>query len=307
MLSILTPAYHEAANLDGLYARLSSTMAGLGIDWEWLIVDDHSRDETFGVVSRLATLDRRVHGIRLARNVGSHAAIRCGLHYVQGDAVVMMAGDLQDPPETLGKMVAEWQSGSQVVWAVRRTQPGTAAHSGFATLYYWIMRRVVGMKDMPATGADFFLIDRVVIDALRSCPERNASVFALITWLGFNQAQVPYEKQPRAAGVSGWTLARKIGLVVDSVIGFSDLPVRLCSYTGGGLLVLGVVAGLVSVASRPAGLTWLAPLMLVLTGLQLLGLGIVGEYVARALAEARGRPGYVIEARTKSADAAAMT
>src|SRR5262245_18677732 len=120
MLSILTPAFNESTNLDALYARVVATMASLGGDWEWLIVDDHSRDDTFAVIRRLAEADRRVRGVRLARNSGSHVAITCGLHHVSGDAAVMMAADLQDPPETLGAMVERWRDGAQVVWAVRR-------------------------------------------------------------------------------------------------------------------------------------------------------------------------------------------
>jgi dolichol-phosphate mannosyltransferase len=144
----------------------------------------------------------------------------------------MMAADLQDPPEVIGPMLAEWRKGIRVVWATRRVRPGEPAHAGFAAIYYWIMRRVVGMTEMPARGADFFLIDRLAIDAFRQCDERNVSVLALITWLGFPQAVIEYDKQPRAAGVSGWTLARKVKLVVDSVTAFSDLPLRMCAYGG---------------------------------------------------------------------------
>jgi len=295
MLSILTPAFNEAANLQNLHTRLVQTMAAVGGEWEWLVIDDHSRDETFAIVQRLARTDPRVRGIRLARNSGSHVAITCGLHHVRGDAAVMMASDLQDPPETLALLLERWRAGAQVVWAVRRQRPGDASHAGFAAVYYWIMRHVVGMKEMPARGADFFLIDRRVIDAFRRVRERNASVFALITWLGFRQEYVEYDKQPRAAGRSGWTMARKIKLVVDSVTGFSDAPIRFCSYLGVAMLC----ASLAIVLARliwPFGATvLLLAAMAGLTGLQLLALGIVGEYVWRALEEARQRPAYLIE------------
>ncbi len=226
MLSILTPAFNEEQNLDALYGRVSQTMARLGGDWEWLIVDDHSRDGTFPAVQRLATLDPRVKGIRLARNSGSHVAITCGLHHVRGDAAVMMAADLQDPPETMGAMLDAWRDGAQVVWAVRREQPGERHHRGFAAFYYWIMRNVAGLTEMPARGADFYLVDRIVIDAFRRFGERHTSVLALLTSLGFRQAFIEYDKQPRAAGQSGWTLARKVKLVIDSVTGFTEAPIR---------------------------------------------------------------------------------
>jgi dolichol-phosphate mannosyltransferase len=274
-------------------------MRAIGGDWEWVVVDDHSRDGTFAVVERLAAGDARVRGFRLARNSGSHVAITCGLHHVRGDAAVMMAADLQDPPETLPAMLDQWRQGAQVVWAVRRTQPGEASHAGFAALYYWIMRRVVGLSEMPARGADFFLVDRVVIDAFRRFPERNASVLALITWLGFRQTHVEYDKQPRASGQSGWTLARKITLVVNSVTSFSGFPIRLCSYAGAGLMAVALLILVPAFALLPslgAGLLLLLSVFVGLAGVQLLGLGIVGEYVWRALDEARRRPAYLIEA-----------
>lgn len=297
MLSILTPAFNEAANLPALHDRLIEVMSVVGVDWEWLIVDDHSRDGTFDVVSALARRDPRVRGIRLARNSGSHVAITCGLHHVAGDVAIMMAADLQDPPETISTMLEKWRRGVQVVWAVRRTLPGERSHAAFSALYYWVMRNVVGMKEMPARGADFFLIDRAVITAFRECEERNVSVFALITWLGFRQDVIEYEKHRRTVGRSGWTLARKIKLVVDSVVSFTDLPIRLASYAGLALIVVALVLLLGALSSAPR----LGPLLLLavivgLGGIQLLALGLVGEYVWRAFEEARGRPIYLIEA-----------
>jgi len=305
MLSILTPAFNEATNLDALYARLVATTSQLGVEWEWLIVDDHSRDETFAVVQRLAAADARVRGVRLARNSGSHVAITCGLHLVRGDAAVMIASDLQDPPETLGAMLGRWKAGAQVVWAARRARPGGTSHAGFAALYYWIMRNVVGMKEMPATGADFFLIDRAVIDAFRQFPERSVSVLALVMWLGFRQEFVEYDKQPRASGKSGWTLARKITLVVDSVTAFSEAPIRACALLGVALLAVAMVllvAGLAVWAQTGHGhLVLLVAAMAGVGGLQLVATGLVGEYVWRALEESRRRPQFVIEAASEAA------
>jgi dolichol-phosphate mannosyltransferase len=299
MLSILTPAFNEAANLPALYDRLVETMRVIGGDWEWVIVDDHSRDETFAVVEALALRDARVRGFRLARNSGSHVAITCGLHQVDGDAAVMMAADLQDPPETLTSMVARWRQGAQVVWATRSANPGDRSHKRFAALYYWVMRHMVGMKEIPARGADFFLIDRVGIEAFRRFSERNVSVLALITWLGFRQEYIEYDKQPRRAGQSGWTLSRKIKLVVDSITAFSDFPIRLCTYAGLALLAASLVLLVASIAMLPqlgGGVLFLLFLIVGLAGLQLLAVGVVGEYVWRALDESRRRPPYLIEA-----------
>ncbi len=299
MLSILTPAFNEAANLPALYDRLVETMRVIGGDWEWVIVDDHSRDHTFAVIEALALRDARVRGFRLARNSGSHVAITCGLHQVDGDAAVMMAADLQDPPETLTSMVARWRQGAQVVWATRSANPGDRSHKRFAALYYWVMRHMVGMKEIPARGADFFLIDRVVVEAFRRFSERNVSVLAIITWLGFRQEYIEYDKQPRKVGQSGWTLSRKIKLVVDSITSFSDFPIRLCTYAGLALMTASLVLLVGAIAMLPqlgGGVLFLLFLIVGLAGLQLLAVGVVGEYVWRALDEARRRPPYLIEA-----------
>jgi dolichol-phosphate mannosyltransferase len=293
MLSIVTPAFNEAPNLEALYTQLVRFFERTGGDWEWIIVDDHSRDDTFGVIERLSLLDGRVRGFRLARNSGSHVAITCGLHHAQGDAAVMMAADLQDPPETIDAMMAAWRAGAQIVWATRQTPPST-----LSAFYYWIMRKFVGMADMPASGADFFLADRVVLDAFRQFPERNVSVLALITWIGFRQANVEYDKRPRTAGRSGWTLGRKIRLAVDSVTAFSDLPIRLCGYAGALLTAFALIIGIIAVIMLPsvgAVLLLLLAAMFGLTGVQLFALGIVGEYVWRGLDESRRRPHYLIE------------
>jgi dolichol-phosphate mannosyltransferase len=297
MLSIVTPAFNEATNLPALYERLASLMAARGEEWEWVIVDDHSRDATFAVIESLARRDARVRGLRLARNSGSHLAIMCGLQHVTGDATALMVADLQDPPELLVEMLAHWRDGAQVVWAVRRQRPGERRHQRFAAIYYWIMRRLVGL-DMPAHGADFFLIDRLVVDACRASTERNVSIFALITWLGFRQAHIEYDKQPRASGQSGWTLDRKVKLVVDSVVSFSDFPIRWCGYAGVALIMLALLVPLLALLLLPAvgSGVLLAALLLGVTGIQLTALSIVGQYAWRALDETRQRPAHAVEA-----------
>jgi dolichol-phosphate mannosyltransferase len=299
MLSIITPAFNEVESLPLLYARIVSTMAEMGEEWEWVIVDDHSRDGTFAVIERLAATDARVRGLRFSRNSGSHAAIACGLHQVEGDAAVMIAADLQDPPEAVVALVQKWRAGAQIVWAVRRQRPGKRTHQRFAAFYYWIMRHVVGMKEMPARGADFFLVDRVVVDAFRRYPERHVSVLALITWLGFRQDQIEYDKQPRTTGRSGWTLSRKIKLVVDSIVSFSDAPIRLCSVAGvvlGSAGLLAATVGGLALPGRAAELLLIGGLIVAVGGAQLLAIGVIGEYVWRGLDEARRRPYYVVEA-----------
>jgi len=308
VISIVTPAFNEGQNLNVVHARIVETMTKLAVKWEWIVVDDHSRDETFAVIQRLSAGDARVRGVRLARNSGSHVAIACGMHLATGDAVILLAADLQDPPETIGAMLERWSRGAQVVWGVRRSRPGDRSHAGFAAIYYWIVRRVVGLREMPARGVDFFLADRRVVDAFRAFPERTTSLFNHLTWMGFRQEYVEYDKQPRATGVSGWTLARKIRLVIDSVTAFSNAPLQWCAYFGAVMLVLALVLTIVGITLLPelgGGLLIVLAVVVGLSGVQMLALATVGEYVWSALAEARRRPQYVIEAST-SDDAVEM-
>jgi dolichol-phosphate mannosyltransferase len=283
-----------------LHERLTAVFRQL--DWEWIIVDDHSRDNTFEVIERLVAIDPRVRGIRLAYNSGSHLAFTCGLRHASGEVAALMVADLQDPPELLIQMLERWRSGVQVVWAVRRHQPGDGSGT---QLYYWIMRKLVGMNDMPATGADFFLVDRVVIDAFLAAADRHVSIFALMMWLGFRREFIQYDKQPRTRGRSGWTLAKKLKLVVDSIVGFSDFPIWWLTYAGVAALVAALVPAIVAVVAYSglnAALLLLAALVIGLFGCHLIALAILGHYVWRGLDAARKRPLYSIEAVAKAHD-----
>jgi polyisoprenyl-phosphate glycosyltransferase len=299
-LSIITPAFNEAANLPVLHERLAGVLDSLAMPWEWVIVDDHSRDDTFDVIGRLAAVDSRVTGLRLARNSGSHTAITCGLHYCTGDGAAMLAGDLQDSPDVLALLVAEWRKGARVIWAARASQDSDNIPA-FSRAYYFVMRHIVGLRDMPAAGADCFLIDRVVIDGFRRFPERNSSVFALITWMGFPQTTVFYSKQPRLHGKSAWSLTRKVKLLVDSITAFSLFPVRALSGLGCVLSMVGIVT-LIAAVIRAAGPAVADMSMLLLGavlfvgGTQLVMAGVLGEYLWRVLDESRGRPRYLVEA-----------
>ena len=300
MISLITPAFNEGSNLPMLHERLTAVFRQL--DWEWIIVDDHSRDNTFEVIERLVAIDPRVRGIRLAYNSGSHLAFTCGLRHASGEVAALMVADLQDPPELMIQMLERWRSGVQVVWAVRRHQPGDGSGT---QLYYWIMRKLVGMNDMPATGADFFLVDRVVIDAFLAAADRHVSIFALMMWLGFRREFIQYDKQPRTRGRSGWTLAKKLKLVVDSIVGFSDFPIWWLTYAGVAALVLALVpavVGVVAYSGLNAALLLLAALVIGLFGCHLIALGILGHYVWRGLDAARKRPLYSIEAVAKAHD-----
>ena len=305
LFSIVTPAFNEAENLTLLYRRLCQVLRSLDFDWEWVVIDDHSSDETFSLLEKLATSDTRIRVIRLARNFGSHTALTCGLHHARGDCAVVMAADLQDPPETLPALLQKWYEGAQVVWAVRDNREGEKASTvGFARLYYFLMRRVVGIKEIPATGADFFLLDRRVLDAFGQFSESNVSIMALIAWMGYRQASINYDKQARLYGRSGWTLEKKLKLIADSVTSFTYLPIRLMSYLGFIVALMGFVYTAVVIANAlagnpPQGWTSLMVVVLVVSGIQMLMMGVLGEYLWRALDESRRRPRYLIETTTE--------
>ena len=221
MISIITPAFNEQTNLPRLHERLVACLQQ--VEWEWIVVDDHSSDDTFAVVRSLAARDSRVRGFRLATNSGSHVAISCALSLARGAAAALVVADLQDPPELLAGMIARWRRGTPVVWAMRRREVGSS-DSWFPALYYWILRHVVGLTAMPRGGVDFFLIDRVAIDAFLARVGSRVSVFVLLMRLGFPQEFVEYDKQDRAGGHGGWTLSRKLQLVVDSIVCGSESP-----------------------------------------------------------------------------------
>lgn len=291
-------------NLPVLYERLCQVLDAVGIDWEWLVVDDHSSDTTFDVLRQIAASHARVRGTRFARNSGSHAAIACGLHAARGRCAAVLAADLQDPPEVLPLLLDEWRQGAQVVWAVRNTREGEKARTlAFSRLYYSLMRRIAGLPQMPSSGADFLLMDRRVVDAFRQFGEANVSLLALITWMGFRQRTIGYTKQARLHGRSGWSLDKKLKLVIDSITSFTYVPIRLMSYTGFVVAFLGFAYALFvawnAITGVPVtGWSSLMIVVLVIGGLQMLLMGVLGEYLWRALDESRRRPRYLIEDST---------
>lgn len=303
LISIVTPCFEEADNLPLLHERLRAVMDGLGQPWEWIVVDDHSGDGSFEVLAGLANADARVRGLRLARNVGAHLAIACGIEQAAGACCAVLAADLQDPPETLPALLERWRAGAQVVWAARAGRAGESTQTLLAArTYYWLMRHLVGLREMPPGGADVMLLDRAVMDALARFGERNVSIHALIAWMGFRQERIDYEKQARLHGRSGWSLGKKLKLLVDSVTAFSDLPVRLMTCLGLAVTLLGFLYAAVlfveALLGAPIeGWTVLMVAVLVIGGLQMTMLGVLGAYLWRALDESRGRPRYLIEAR----------
>jgi glycosyltransferase involved in cell wall biosynthesis len=301
-LSLVVAAYNEAPNLPVLYQRVAQIdWPALHVELEFVFVDDHSSDSTPTILRELAARDRRVKWLRFSRNFGSHRAFAAGLEHVTGDAAVILAADLQDPPEIIPELMRPWQAGAMVVWAVRGEREGeTFATKLFARIYYWLMKRYA-VADMPETGADFLLMDRVVLDALRGAPERNTSLLALVQWMGFQQAQITYTKAARAAGKSKWTFSKRLKLAVDSFVSFSYAPIRMMSGFGFLFAALGFLYAFFLAVRRIAygapieGWTSLICVVLVVSGVQLIMLGVLGEYLWRTFDESRRRPRYIIE------------
>jgi polyisoprenyl-phosphate glycosyltransferase len=298
--SVITAFLNEEANLPLFRERVVAILDRLGEACEIVMVDDHSQDSGPAIVKDWLANDRRVRYIRLARTSGSHAAYSAGLAKATGDAVVLLAADLQDPPELIPDLLAKWREGYHVVWASRAQRQGeTWLTRRLSNTYYWLMRRLA-LPQMPAQGADFLLMDRKVVDAYNSIPEKNTSFLAMIMWMGFRQTFIEYVKQARHAGVSKWNLSKKIKLFIDSLVSFSYAPIRLMSAIGVGASLLGMLYAAVVVVNALRGdpvngWSSIMVVVLLLGGFQMVMLGMLGEYLWRAFDEARGRPRYLIE------------
>jgi dolichol-phosphate mannosyltransferase len=300
-ISIVMPMYNEVDNLPSLQERLFKVMEQTDLRWEWLIVDDHSTDKTFLELEKISAKNPHVKVIRLSRNFGSHAAILCGLEYCRSRSAVVMASDLQDPPEIIPQLVEKWQGGSDTVWAERGLREGVSPLSvGLARMFYILIRNFAGVRAMPPRGADFFLIDRKIINDLMTFREKNVHLMALIAWLGYKQESITYTKEARLHGETGWSLGQKIKLAVDAITSFTYLPIRLISLSGAVLALVGFLYGLIVfftafITETPPGWVSLMVVFLLVSGFQMIMLGVLGEYLWRALDESRARPRYLVE------------
>jgi dolichol-phosphate mannosyltransferase len=303
LLSLVIPCYNEAIGIPALISRLLEMKKGLeGVaDVEFIFIDDHSTDETPRLLKQIATEHSFVKFIRLSRNSGSHVAIIAGMSHAKGDAAVFLAADLQDPPEMIAQMFEKWQEGFDVVWAVRTERPGISKISLFlSNSFYYLLNRMTNMK-FPSMGADFALIDRRVMKGLVSSAGSKPSLVALIVWLGFKQVELPYVKEERQFGTSKWTLSKKLNAFADAFVGFSYLPMRFMSLLGfaaafcGFLYAMFVMIMRFIVGDPIEGWASLMVVILIIGGLQMLMLGVLGEYLWRNLEESRKRPLFLIE------------
>lgn len=304
LISVVFPVYNEQENLQALYDRLNSlAKTHSEYQFEFVFVDDCSNDATPEIIGRLKKLDPRVHWLRFARNAGSHAAITAGLVSCQGDVAVVMASDLQDPPEIIPDLMTEWNKGNRIVWGVRKSRRGESILTvALSRIFHFLMNLVSDVKQ-PPTGTDMFLIDRVVIETLKDTPEKNTSVVMLITWFGFSQGVIMYDKSERWAGKSKWTFSKRLKIFFDALISFSYAPLRFMSMLG----VLCSAAGffyalevlLNALGGHPVqGWSSLMIVVLFIGGFQMVMMGMLGEYLWRTYDESRRRPRYVLEKNT---------
>jgi len=308
MISVVFPTYNEQDNLPILYRCLVEATSPMSDhDFEFIFVDDCSTDETPFVLNRLREEDNRVNLIRLARNAGSYAAISAGLSMCTGDAAVVLAADLQDPPEVIPRLIEEWKKGHKIVWAVRMERKGESIVTlAFSRAYYFLMNHLSDVKQ-PPTGADVFLIDRIAIEAFKESHEKNTSITMLISSLGFSQGFIEYIKEARYAGGSKWTFAKRIKLFLDSLISFSYIPLRFMSLVGLFVTIVGLLYAMFLVVNallKNVLEAWSSLMAAVITlgGLQMLMMGILGEYLWRTYDEVRRRPRYIIEKSTIPGD-----
>lgn len=307
-ISIVTAFLNEAATLPAFRARVQDVLNDLSVEHEIVLVDDRSTDRSYEIAYDWAIEDPNVQCIRLSRNCGSHAAFSAGLKCCTGDCAILLAADLQDPPEVIPELLQQWAAGNDVVWAVRSGREGEGWTTKlFSRAYYWLMRLM--LPEMPATGADFLLMDRKVVEAYNAIPEKNTSFLAMILWVGFRQTSIEYVKQARRAGRSKWTFSKKLKLLIDSLVSFSYAPIRLMSLAGFGMATCGFLYALVVIIGRLAGWivagTGFAALMTVLLvgqGAIMTMLGVLGEYLWRTFDESRGRPRYIIEEHVRSSE-----
>ena len=302
-ISVVVPVYFNADSLPRLAERLRAIALSSDFDLEVLLVDDGSGDESWGRIQEIARGWPAARGIRLTRNFGSQMAIAAGLREARGDAVAVLSADLQEPPELLPEMVGAWRKGATAVLAVRRSRPEGWTTRAAAGVYYRTLRHLA-LSQMPAGGFDCFLIGRPAIDFLIENREIHTSLPGLLVWGGFPTALVPYDRLAREDGESRWTLAKKLKYFLDAVISFSYAPLRWMSVFGAGLAVLGFGYAVFLVAYKLfhgqtiQGWSSLMVAIAFFSGVQLLSLGVLGEYLWRTLDAARSRKGFLVRERT---------
>jgi dolichol-phosphate mannosyltransferase len=301
-LSVVAPLFNEEGNVAELVRRLRASADGApGIDaYELVLVDDGSTDRTAELLLAQAAIDPRIVVVRLSRNFGHQLAATAGLDIARGDAVVLIDADLQDPPELIPALVERWLAGFDVVYAVRRSRKGESAFKLWtAGMFYRVTRRLTKVS-IPVDTGDFRLMSRRVVDALKAIRERHRFIRGLVSWVGYPQTAVEYDRDARFSGVTKYPFSKMMRFAIDGITSFSDVPLRFASYFGFIVSAVAFVVGIVEILIRLftgynlPGYTSLIFAVLFLGGVQLIGIGILGEYIGRIYEEIKLRPLYLL-------------
>ena len=304
LLSVIVPCYNEAAVLAETHRRLAVVLAALApLDYELVYVDDGSRDRTPQMLRELQATDARVRVVVLSRNFGHQIAVSAGLAHAAGDAVVLIDADLQDPPEVIPEMVARWADGYDVVYGLRTERPGeTHFKLWTAKLFYRLLNRISKVQIPPDVG-DFRLLSRRVVAALLTMPERDRFLRGMVSWIGYRQMAVLYERAPRFAGRSKYPLFKMLRFAADGVLSFSYAPLRVATLTGFAAMLVAVAGIVYAILLRIYTQDWvrgwasLFVAVLFMGGVQLITIGIIGEYIGRIYGEVKHRPLYFVQER----------
>lgn len=300
LISVTAPVFNEIELLPEFYRRVCAVMDEMGESWELVLVDDGSSDGSTEMMRELAREDERVRPVIFARNFGHQIAITAGLDYCRGDAVVIMDADLQDPPEVIPELIAKWREGYEVIHAVRAQREGETAFKKItAAVFYRLINRITDV-DIPVDAGDFRLLDRKAADTLRNMRERHRFPRGMAAWVGFRQIGVHYKRAARTAGETKYPFRKMLRLAINAITGFSYFPLQIATYLGFFCAGLSALAIPVVIFLRLAGneaffgqaTTLIA--VLFLGGVQLISLGILGEYLGRIYDEAKGRPLYIV-------------
>lgn len=308
MISVIVPCYNEKEVLPLLHERLTAAAAKWSEKYEVILVDDGSNVETWEELKRIKAIDNRWKIIRFSRNFGHQAAVSAGLYHSTGDCVVIIDADLQDPPEEIHRFIEKWKAGYDIVYGIRQQRKENIFKRIAYKAFYRILGRLANI-DIPLDSGDFCLMDRIVVDQLNQLPEHNRFIRGLRAWLGFRHTGVAYERAARAKGEPQYTLKKLIQLSIDGVFSFSIVPLRMVTMFGLFVSVIAMLGAIYTLLHRlfedmlleygfsniPQGFTTLAIAILFLGGVQLISLGVLGEYVGRIYDEVKRRPSWIIQ------------
>ncbi len=298
-LSLVIPIYNEQENLPLLYQRLCTSLEPVCESFEILFINDGSRDDSLPMMQGLASKDGRICVIDLSRNFGHQVAISAGLDYAGGKGVIIMDADLQDPPEVLPEFIAKWREGYDVVYAIRAKRKESLLKRSLYSLFYRLLQRIASIE-IPLDAGDFCIMDRRVVDELNGMPERGRFVRGLRSWIGLRQTGLPYERQLRYAGQPKYTFSRLVYLALDGLVSFSFLPLHLITLLGFAVSAFSIVMAIFYAIKRlivglyPPGFATTIVAILFLAGIQLITIGVIGEYVGRIFEEVKRRPLYIV-------------